>query len=237
MPAKDIREDRPVWKLSPGNLLYLARAAGFSSTRKIRGVPEDVVAVAVALGESGGNANAFNGNESTGDNSYGLWQINMLGDLGPERREQFGLASDFELFNPETNAKAAHRVFRDAGNSFRPWSVYKNATYLKHLTAAKTAVPDPNLGEPERHGPGDREWWEEQLIPEIEIDPVLDPIVEPIKKIGELITFLSDSSNWQRVAMFVGGGTLLIIALVSLMGKMGLTPPIGKVGKIAKAVA
>ena len=32
---------------------------------------------AIALRESAGDPNAFNGDAATGDRSYGLWQINM----------------------------------------------------------------------------------------------------------------------------------------------------------------
>jgi hypothetical protein len=34
---------------------------------------------------------ALNLSKRTGDSSYGLFQINMIGDLGPERRDKFNL--------------------------------------------------------------------------------------------------------------------------------------------------
>jgi hypothetical protein len=43
-----------------------------------------VVAVAIALAESGGNPAAHN--PVPPDDSWGLWQINMRGHLGPVRR-------------------------------------------------------------------------------------------------------------------------------------------------------
>jgi Lysozyme like domain len=72
---------------------------------------------------------AYNGNARTGDKSYGLWQINMLGNLGPARRREFGISRNEELFNPTTNAKAARKVFQ--GQGFSAWSVYKSGQYLK----------------------------------------------------------------------------------------------------------
>jgi hypothetical protein len=63
---------------------------------------------AIAKRETNGRPYAFNGNGKTGDKSYGLFQINMLRDLGPDRRELFGLYSNAELFNPVLNAQIAY---------------------------------------------------------------------------------------------------------------------------------
>ena len=37
---------------------------------------------AIAMAESSGDSAALNNNPNTGDLSYGLWQINMIGDMG-----------------------------------------------------------------------------------------------------------------------------------------------------------
>ena len=66
------------------------------------------VAWAVAKKESNGRPRAHNDNISTGDDSYGLFQINMLGSLGNDRREKFGITKNTELFDPVENAKAAY---------------------------------------------------------------------------------------------------------------------------------
>lgn len=94
-------------------------------------------AVAVALAESGGNAHAHNGRPP--DDSYGLWQVNMLGGMGPERRHQFRLRSDDQLFDPDTNAKAAYAI-SSHGRSFGPWSTYTDGAYRKHLAEARKAA-------------------------------------------------------------------------------------------------
>ncbi|GLY66467.1 transglycosylase SLT domain-containing protein [Amycolatopsis taiwanensis] len=93
-------------------------------------------AVAVAMAESGGNTHAHNGRPP--DNSYGLWQVNMLGSMGPARREQFHLHSNNDLFNADHNAKAAYAI-SSHGKNFGPWSTYTNGAYKKHLAAAKKA--------------------------------------------------------------------------------------------------
>ncbi|WP_020658258.1 transglycosylase SLT domain-containing protein [Amycolatopsis benzoatilytica] len=96
-------------------------------------------AVAVALAESGGNARAHNGTPP--DNSYGLWQVNMLGSLGPARRHEFHLNSNDELFNADENAKAAWSI-SGHGKSFQPWSTYTDGAYKSHLAAARKAAED-----------------------------------------------------------------------------------------------
>lgn len=102
----------------------LALQAGFSE-------PEARIMAAIAVGESGLNTSAYNGNVQTGDNSYGLWQVNMIGDLGPERRRQFGIQSNDELFDPLTNARAAYQIYQQQG--FNAWSVYRNGLHNQYL--------------------------------------------------------------------------------------------------------
>lgn len=75
--------------------------------------------LAIAGRESRWMPGAFNGNRSTGDKSYGLFQINMIDNLGPARRKTFGISKDEDLFDPRTNIKAARLLFGD-GN-YAPW--------------------------------------------------------------------------------------------------------------------
>jgi hypothetical protein len=83
-----------------------------------------VVAWAVAKKESNGRPLAFNGNHKTGDSSYGVFQINMINSLGPDRREKFNLASNAELFNPVKNAEIAYYMTNGGEN----WSAWKGLT-------------------------------------------------------------------------------------------------------------
>lgn len=120
--------------LSAGQLAQIAREGGF---------PESAVpmAVAIALAESSGNTLAHNTNSLTGDDSYGLWQINMRGSMGPSRRASFGISSNEDLFEPITNARAAYKVSK-GGTNWAPWSTYpaKAALYLPQArSAAATA--------------------------------------------------------------------------------------------------
>jgi hypothetical protein len=119
-------------KLSAEQIARHAYAAGFRG----QGL---TTAVAVALAESGGRTTAHNATPP--DDSYGLWQINMLGALGPERRHQYHLKSDDRLFDPDTNARVANSISSD-GHDFTPWSTYTNGAYKDHLTAARKAAQD-----------------------------------------------------------------------------------------------
>lgn len=104
----------------------LALGAGFT--------PEEAkIMAAIAVGESSLNSSAFNGNASTGDESYGLWQINMIGKLGPERRAMLGIESNDQLFDPATNARAAYQIYKMQG--FDAWSVYKTGKYKQYVNA------------------------------------------------------------------------------------------------------
>ncbi|HVE26413.1 MAG TPA: peptidoglycan DD-metalloendopeptidase family protein [Sporichthya sp.] len=83
-------------------------------------------AFGIVMRESGGNPSAHNTNRGTGDDSYGLAQINMLGKMGPARRKQFGIQSNQQLLDPVTNAKAFYRL-SGGGKDFGPWGIGPNA--------------------------------------------------------------------------------------------------------------
>ena len=83
-----------------------------------------VVAWAIAKKESNGRPLAFNGNHKTGDSSYGMFQINMIDNLGPDRRNKFDLDSNAELFNPVKNAEIAYYMSRGGED----WSSWKGIT-------------------------------------------------------------------------------------------------------------
>lgn len=118
--------------MNANEIYQAALGAGFS--------PDQAVTMtAIALAESSGNPNAHNPNRATGDNSYGLWQINMIDTLGPARRKQFGIGSDDALFDPMTNAKAAYTVSGGGGN-FSPWTTFTSGKYKAHLAEAQAAA-------------------------------------------------------------------------------------------------
>ena len=82
------------------------------------------VAWAVVKKESNGRPLAFNGNVKTGDNSYGIFQINMIGGLGVARRDKYDLNSNKDLFDPVVNAQIAYFMSNE-GNDWSSWGVGK----------------------------------------------------------------------------------------------------------------
>lgn len=99
----------------------ILKAAGFSGGAL-------ATAEGVAGAESGGSSTAHNVNPMTGDNSYGLFQINMLGAMGPQRRAAYGLKSNDQLLDPLTNAKVAFQLSK-GGTDWSPWSTFKSGAY------------------------------------------------------------------------------------------------------------
>jgi hypothetical protein len=94
--------------------------------------------VAIALSESTGNPMAHN--PVGKDDSYGLWQINMLGDMGPQRRRMWGLQSNEDLWDPATNARAAYSLVQGRRGGFQDWSDYNNGRYLRYWSVAREAA-------------------------------------------------------------------------------------------------
>jgi hypothetical protein len=75
---------------------------------------------AVAKKESNGQPIRFNGDIKTGDSSYGMFQINMIGMLGPDRRDKFNLVTNSDLLNPVINAQIAFHM-SDGGKDWSAW--------------------------------------------------------------------------------------------------------------------
>ena len=116
--------------LTKTDLVHLLSAVGFEG-HDLR------EAWAVVMKESRGNPLSHNGNRETGDNSYGLFQVNMLGAMGQERRDKFNLDYNAELLDPVVNAKIAYHM----SNGGKNWSAWKG-TQTKVVKFWLTQFPD-----------------------------------------------------------------------------------------------
>ncbi len=109
--------------LKPEQIALVAKKAGFSGENL-------VIAVAVAMAESGSNADAI------GRNTYGLWQIlsyahpNMIDPASPDASR---------WFDPYVNAGFAWSI-SNHGATWRPWAVYTSGAYLRYMDRARTGV-------------------------------------------------------------------------------------------------
>lgn len=99
-----------------------------------------IVMAAIALGESGGRPTAHNPNRSTGDNSFGLWQINMIDALGPERARALGIKDYEQLKDPNVNARGMKMILASQG--LNAWSVFRNGTHRQYLPEARRAYAE-----------------------------------------------------------------------------------------------
>lgn len=201
------------------------------------------IAAAIAMAESGGNPRAHNTNAGTGDNSYGLWQINMLGDLGPERREKYGLTSNDQLFDAETNARVM-KGESGSGTNWIPWTTYTTTdpkkSYRRFLDVPVTDKTDDPL-------------WKDILKvispgyavgssvggSVTDVGQGLGSLVETVNKSA---AWVSNSENWVRVGYVVGGSVMIIVGLVTMIssttvGKAAMNfVPVGRAVRVAKSV-
>ena len=115
--AKELDKYRNKVQLTSLELKGLLKAVGFEGKALSQ-------AWAIAMRESRGRSIAYNGNSRTGDNSFGIFQINMIGSMGDKRRDKFGMVSNAMLLDPVTNAQIAHYM-SDGGTD---WSAWKGMT-------------------------------------------------------------------------------------------------------------
>lgn len=203
-------------RLSQQQIAMYAQAAG---------MPNPILMSAIAMAESSGNTRAHN---PLGlDNSYGLWQINMLGDMGPARRRQFGISRNEELFDPAVNARAAAKIL--AGQGLKAWSTYTNGAYKRYMPKTDSQGNAVQAGwwddfwdsfkDGFDTGPGPEDLFDGGM----ENDPSLDdiPLGDIAKGIGTIAEavmkaaqWMAQPSNWVRVAYVLGGGVLVGAGLI-----------------------
>lgn len=183
--------------LTDAQIAGAARAAGFSGSAV-------TTITAIALAESGGNATAHN--SVPPDDSYGLTQVNMIGKMGSDRRAEFGLKSNTDLYDPTTNMRVAYAL-SNGGKSFRAWTTYTTGAYLAFLPRASTASgspADPPTGNGVSSGTA---------------QDVGNPIpgADTLKAVSGFFSLITDPINWMRVGMMVAGaiGVLVGVALMA----------------------
>lgn len=215
--------------------LSAEEVGNFAYKAGVTDVYDLAVAIAVSELESGfrPGAHAFDSD----DDSYGLWQINMRGSMGPERRAKFGLANNEALFDPATNARVMAGLSSN-GHNFSAWSTFtsgpakvKGLQYM--ATAGKIAASGGTLG------------------------GVAGTVAGAGDALGDIGTatrasynWISDRNNWFRVLKVVAGAALLVGGLylvtrpivgvqaeklVGAATKVASVMPQGKAAKVATA--
>jgi hypothetical protein len=165
-------------KISDSQIAAYARQAGWSGN-------DLNVAVAVAIAESSGRTDVVN---FLG--CVGLWQV-----FQRVHARAHPLWSTDWLKNPANNAEAAHTIWAEAGNSWRPWTTYTSGAYQIYMRRARSAVGD--LGDVSADFPG----------------------AGPIQTAGrglELINKLRQPVVWRSIAFVIIGSILVIVALLAM---------------------
>jgi len=105
-------------------------------------------AMKIARFESGGIPGRHSDPSLKKDDSHGLFQINMLGALGPDRRKKYGLKSDDDLYNPEINARVAYEIYKGSNGFANAWvtssgKLASKGKYDKNGNALNGSMEDP----------------------------------------------------------------------------------------------
>lgn len=170
-----------------------AQAAGLSGQNV-------AIAVAIAIAESGGNPNAHNAVPP--DDSYGLWQINMLGSLGPQRRSALGISSNTQLYDPSINARAMAMI-SSGGSNWKPWTTYTRGTYQLFMSRGQAAAGNPSAAPGGAAGlPG--------------ATPV--GLGVSLTSVNKAIDYLTDPATYIRASMLIGGVAFLLFGLSKMVG-------------------
>lgn len=176
--------------LSAAEIARVALDAGFKGDAAVK-------AVAVAIGESGGDT-AARGDTTiqTGKwgPSIGLWQIRSLNS----QRGTGGTRDEEANLDPFVNARHAFEI-SNGGQNWQPWSVFTSGKWLIHSVVARNGVNNPAADVQGRgaDGMGD--------VPSL--TPDLNPF-EPLMNPG----------LWTRLGAFILGGALMLLALYQLTG-------------------
>ena len=123
VPVDPLDKFRGAKTLTNDELIELLSTVGFEG-KALR------TAWAVAMKESNGRPVAHNDTISTGDNSYGIFQVNMIGSLGKDRlalfNEKFGVRKHTDLFDPVTNVQVVYYM-TEGGTDWSSWGLGPNA--------------------------------------------------------------------------------------------------------------
>lgn len=176
--------------LSYAQLRAYAAAAGAAD-------PDTAAAVALAETDGTGNTNAHN--PIPPDDSYGVWQINMIGAEGPQRRKQLGITSNTQLYDPAVNARAMAMI-SSGGTNFKPWATFTSGKYNTYLKGGGTT------------GAVDASATDANALTSIPGD-----IVGSVKDTSSIVisaaNWVANPSNWLRVVYVIAGAAVTLVGL------------------------
>lgn len=217
--------------LSDAQIAAYAKQAGWTG----KDIP---IAIAIALAESSGNPAVVNYLGCTG-----LWQVYVK-----VHQPRHPLWTTEWLKQPANNAQAAYTIWREAGNSWRPWTTYTSGSYRRFSKRANDAAQvtgsaDATAGlldNPLITNPIGR-----ALVPGV------DDVLDATTALSEFVGKIKDPHNQRRILFVLVGIVLVLVGLINLSAvpdKLISTAKVatdvlpqtrvakvaGKVGKVAK---
>lgn len=192
-------------KLSMPAVAQLAWNAGIHDKTKL------VVAVAIAMAESGGDTEAINSVPCVG-----LWQINCKGQM-------HGL-SVADAKDPVKNAAAMAKISKN-GSDWTPWTTYTHKTYQRFMRSASEAV-----GSVDTNGQTD-------LAGTQPVTPGSDYTPTALDPMSGIVAGIKQFSDGIRNDFLIGAVVVIALALI-IMGFVILNrETISKGAKLATKVA
>jgi hypothetical protein len=193
-------------------------AAGFSAERRM--APTGVasgkkysaagIMTAIAFAESDGDPYAVHVNTS-GSKDVGVFQINDVHGVGCAR------------MNPGEAARLSYRIAAGVMAIFTPWTTYKNRAFLKHLEKAESAVQaDPDAISN----------WDDFIAKLKDMGggaAAYGNALDAGDKALDALDFIKDlfsGETVKAVAFVLGGGLLLLVAIVAWVKQSGIVPKI-----------
>lgn len=198
--------------LSDAQIAAYAKQAGWTGT-------DLEIAVGVALAESSGRTDVVN---YLG--CVGLWQVYQK-----VHAARHPLWTTEWLKQPANNALAAYQIWKDAGNSWRPWTTYTSGSWRRFQSRARTAVgtadgADATAGLLDDAG---------RLIAGPITGPLIGNGMDALSGVNDFLTKLQDPKMQQRILFVIIGVILILIGLIAMSRA---TDRIGQVAKIATDV-
>lgn len=195
---------------------------------ELRPFADPETAIAVILGESGGDPSATN--REPGNIDRGLWQISSKWHPN---------VSDSAAYDPEASTRYAFNLSQ-GGTDFNPWHATKAATFATHrATAQRMLAANP----PSEGGGGGGVWG--RVVGALPIPggatlgqapriagsaadtvagvvPGIAGAADVLAFLGKGLAVLVSADFWKRVGFALAGAVLLYLGLAAIFGRQAL---------------
>jgi hypothetical protein len=190
---------------------------------ELRPFADPETAIAVILGESGGDPSAVNRQPDNIDR--GLWQISSKWHPN---------VSDAAAFDPEASTRYAYNL-SSGGTDYNAWHATRASTFAGHrATAAAMLAANPSTGSsggswlggvvgalplPGGLTVGTADDAARNVVENV---PVISNVADLVALAGKALGVLVSADFWKRVGFGVAGLVLVYLGLVAIFGRSAL---------------